>query len=127
MKRPWILVLAFVAVFVAGGAVGIAADLFAIGAVPSNRVTEKFQMSVGVAPTGKDLRPGWISQEREVVNVPSHYGRLITVHGGREAAVFWYQDEGGRIRNVVVEQADSIWYLLAQKTSSDLDVTARKK
>lgn len=126
MKNRWILVLAFVGVFALGGAIGLAADRYYVGAVPSNLLTEEFKMSVGVSASGAPNRPNWIRQDREVVNVPEHYGRLIAVNTTGDASVLWYQDDMSRIRNVVLEQPGATWYLIDHTNTTELKLTRRK-
>ena len=126
MKNRRVLALTFVAVFVLGGTLGLAADRYFVGAVPSNLATERFKMSVGVSASGSPNRPNWINQSREVVNVPDHYGRLITINSGPDTAILWYQDEGGRIRNVVIEQPSNTWYMINSEKTTELKVTRQK-
>ena len=126
MQNRWMLALAFVAVFALGGAIGFAADRYYVGAIPSNLVTEEFKMSVGVSSAGSPNRANWINQSREVLNVPEHYGRLVTINGDRDTALLWYQDDSGRIRNVVIEQPADTWYMIDHGKTTELKITRRK-
>jgi len=126
MKTRWILGPAFVGILVLGAAIGVAADRFYIGAIPSNRITEEFKMSVGVAASGHQNRATWQVQNREVVNIPRHYGQLVSVSSDGDVAIFWYQDDLGRLRNVVLERPADTWYLLNNLKSDDLKETRRK-
>ena len=126
MKNRWILVLAFVAVFALGGALGVAAERYYVGGIPSNVVSEEFKMSVGVSASGTPNRPNWIKQDREVVNIPSHFGRLVSVDSTNDSAVFWFEGDGGRLRNVVIDQPANTWYMLRPTKSTELKVSQRK-
>jgi len=126
MKIRWTRGLAFVAVLALGAALGVAADRFYIGAIPSNRVTEEFKMSVGVSTSGLRNRATWQVQNRETVNVPAYYGRLVSTSGDADFAVFWYQDEQGRLRNVVLERPGETWYMVHHLETDQVKETRRK-
>ncbi|MEN8149373.1 MAG: hypothetical protein ABFS86_06090 [Planctomycetota bacterium] len=126
MRKRWTLLAVFVAVFALGGAIGIAADRYYVGAIPSNLISEEFKMSVGVSTSGSPSRANWIHQNREVLNVPEHYGRLVTINSDRETALLWYQDDNGRIRNVVIEQPADTWYMIDHQKTTELKLTRRK-
>jgi hypothetical protein len=89
---------------VAACAVGAVAEEAArwIGAAPSHKSVERFDMSLGVTAGQQPRRPGRIEEIREVLNVPAHYGPLAGVTGDAHAAVFWFRDADGALRNVVV-------------------------
>jgi hypothetical protein len=78
-----------------------------IGALPSHRSVERFDMSVGVTAGQLPRRPERIEEEREVLHVPAHYGALAHVTGDATATVFWFRDGEGALRNVVVRDAPS--------------------
>jgi hypothetical protein len=126
MKTRWTRGVAFLAVLALGAALGVAADRFYIGGIPSNRVTEEFKMSVGVSTSGLRSRPTWQTQNREAVNVPQHYGRLVSVSSDADFAVFWYQDEQGRLRNVMLERPADTWYMIDHIETDELKETRRK-
>ena len=42
---------------------------------------------------------------RKVIYVPAEYGRLVTVSGGPEGAMLWF-DQNGELRNVRVSRRD---------------------
>jgi len=99
MQKP-VIVFAVV-VGLAAGALGreIAA---AIGAVASHRSYERFDMSVGVTAGQAPRRAERLEEDREVLNVPGHYGTLVSVTGDANVAIFWYRDVEGAMRNAVV-------------------------
>ena len=100
MKRNVTLVLVAVAALAAGA---LAEEgLRQIGAVASHRLLERYDMSVGVTANQSARRPVQFAEDREVLFVPSHYGSLAQITGDAQAAVFWYRDGAGTLRNVVV-------------------------
>jgi hypothetical protein len=105
MKRRAVLttVAAFVAVLVVGAAAGIAADRFIHGAFVSHWLTDEFRMSTGVTAAGNPDRARKFKLSREVINVPEHYGKLVTINEQGNRTVFWFQSTNGRVRNVIVE------------------------
>ena len=96
-----------VAVAVAALAAGALAQeaLRWIGAVPSHHSLERYDMSVGVTASQQPRRPVRFDENREVLNVPAHYGALVGVTGDSSATVFWFKDADGSLRNAVVRDA----------------------
>ena len=76
-----------------------------IGASPSHRSVEHFEMSVGVTASQQPRRAVRFDEVREVLNVPGHYGPLFAVTGDAQTSVLWYRDADGSIRNAVVTDA----------------------
>jgi len=75
-----------------------------IGAIPSHRSVEKYDMSVGVSPAQTPRRAERLEEDREVMNVPAHYGQFVGMTGDSAATVLWYRDAEGSLRNVVVRE-----------------------
>ncbi|MHC4470468.1 MAG: hypothetical protein ACYS99_05835, partial [Planctomycetota bacterium] len=110
MKRLLPVVIAFAAGLMATQVVAQAERLI-FGVLPSHRVTEKFDMSVGISAGGRVHRAREVIQTRERLNEPAHYGDVIAVTGNNEAVVLWYRDKDSRIRNAIVENPDKTLYL----------------
>jgi len=93
-----------------------------LGVLYSHGVAEDFTISVGATVQNVPKRPDRLRQLREQVNVPSHYGQLVTVtaHGNR--AVLWYRGGDGIVRNAVVEAPDREMYRLKPTPSTDLEL-----
>jgi hypothetical protein len=102
----WFALAAACALFGAVAAIafaqGIGTDFR--GAFPSHDSEESFEMSVGLTPSGRPNRARTIREVRKQVALPSYYGRLVGVTGDAHAAILWYQDDSGHVRNVVVPQ-----------------------
>jgi len=75
-----------------------------LGVVPSHTFTERFDMSVGMSGGGRPLRATTITQARERLNQPEHYGTLVDVTGNADVAVLWFRDKDGRVRNAIVDK-----------------------
>jgi len=121
MKRLLPIVAAFAAGFLATEVVA-QAETYIFGVLPSHRVTESFDMSVGISPGGREHRPREVVQVRERLNQPAHYGNVIAVTGGADAAVLWYRDKGGVIRNAILEKPSAVMYLVAPTAIEKLEV-----
>jgi hypothetical protein len=121
MKRLLPVVAAFAAGFLATEVVA-QAEKFIFGVLPSHRVTESFDMSVGISAGGRELRAREVVQVRERLNQPAHYGDVIAVTGDAESAVLWYRDKSGIVRNAIVEKPSGVLYLVAPTTSEKLEV-----
>ena len=52
---------------------------------------------------GKDKARKKVSEQRQLLSLPAHYGSLVGVTGSGQQAVLWYQDDMGVIRNVIIE------------------------
>jgi hypothetical protein len=46
--------------------------------------------------------------DRNVLRIPQHYGKLISVTMAERKPVLWYEDAEGSIRNVVLADAQSL-------------------
>ena len=71
----------------------------------SHGVKETYRISIGVDPADKPRKEDRVDEIRTHFNIPQHYGNLVGVTGHGDAAVFWYQDSTGVIRNAIVPQA----------------------
>ena len=59
-------------------------------------------------------------QAREQINVPDFYGSLVTITGDNKLVVFWFQDEEGVIRNVILDRPVDDNYLLVPTATREL-------
>ena len=73
------------------------------GVWPSGVVEESHEMPIGYDLKGKDKARKKVSEFRQLLSLPAHYGSLVGVTGSGKDAVLWYQDEAGVIRNVIIE------------------------
>jgi len=76
-----------------------------IGAWKSEQVRESFEISIGLTALGKPRPMKRYVEDRTRLFVPQHYGNLVGITGNGESSVFWYQDGGGVVRNVVVPES----------------------
>ena len=98
-----------------------------IGAAPSHRSFERFDMSIGVTAGQLPRRPARVEEDRNVLNVPSHYGSLVGVTGDSHATVFWYRSDDGAMRNaVLIEPAHSL-YKVQQVPATRFEVDNREQ
>jgi len=121
MKRLLPIMAAFAAGFLATEVVA-QAEKFIFGVMPSHRVTETFDMSVGMSAAGTELRAREVIQIRERLNQPAHYGDVIAITGDADAAVLWYRDKGGIIRNAILEKPSAVMYLVAPTAIEKLEI-----
>jgi hypothetical protein len=121
MKRLLPIVAAFAAGFLATEVVA-QAEQYIFGVMPSHRVTESFDMSVGVSAGGRELKAREVVQVRERLHQPAHYGDVIAVTGNAEAAVLWYRDKTGVIRNAILEKPSGVMYAVYPTAIEKLEV-----
>lgn len=76
-----------------------------IGAWESEKVRESYEISIGLTTLGKPRPMKRHEEDRTQLLVPQHYGNLVGISGNGESSIFWYQDAGGVVRNVVVPQS----------------------
>ena len=119
-------------VFVAGiaalafGAGAFAQDMVSwIGAAPSHRSLERYDMSIGVTAGQQARRAARVDEERNVFNVPGHYGTLVGTTGDSHATVFWFRDAEGAMRNVVVTEPANRTYKVQQVPTSRFEADLR--
>lgn len=125
-KRTVLTVAAVAACAFAAGA--FAADSVAwLGAAPSHRTIERYDMSLGVTAGQSPRLPRRLEEERKAFVVPSHYGSLVTITGDSQAAVFWYRSDDGVVRNAVLTAPAATPYRLQQAGSSRLESDQREK
>ena len=101
-----------------------------IGAIPSHRSLEKFDMSIGVTASQQPRRAVRFDDDREVYVVPSHYGALVAVTSGSDttaSSVLWFKDDSGALRNVVVPNTAETPYKIETSVSSRIEVDLREK
>jgi hypothetical protein len=125
MRRTALVTL--VAVAAASFAAGASAQDAArwIGAVPSHRSLEEYEMSVGVTAGQLPRTPTKLKEEREVLHVPGHYGEFAGLTGDATTAVFWFRDAERALRNVVVHDAASRAVKLAVSATSRFEADQR--
>jgi hypothetical protein len=128
MRKPVVTLVAVAAgAFAAGAFAEDAAQeaLKWIGALPSHRSVERFDMTLGVTTGQLPRRPERIEEDREVLHVPAHYGGLAHVTGDGAATVFWFRDADGALRNVVVRDAQSRAVKVVSPPSSRYEADVR--
>ena len=74
-----------------------------LGVWPAGVVEESHEMPIGYDLKGKDKAREKVSEQRQLLSLPAHYGSLVGVTGSGQQAVLWYQDDMGVIRNVIIE------------------------
>jgi hypothetical protein len=123
------IVLALAGVGIVGFVGGALAEGTAnwIGAAPSHRSIERYDMSIGVTAGQAARRPDRIEEDREVLNLPSHYGTLVGVTQDADAAVFWYRDAEGSLRNSVVKSPASRLLKIQCVPSTRYEADAREE
>lgn len=77
------------------------------GIWPSHGVKETYWISIGIDAADKPRKDDRVDELRQHWNLPQHYGNLVGITGNGDAAVFWYQDAGGVLRNAIVPAANS--------------------
>ena len=90
------------------------------GIYPSHELVERFRLSSGVTTGGRPVRDTERLQAREQLNVPDFYGSLVTITGDNKLVVFWFQDEEGVIRNVILDRPVDDNYLLVPTATREL-------
>jgi len=125
LNRRLVLILALGALLV-GATVGFAADRFLLGIYPSHHLREEFKLSVGVNAAGTPNRPDRVITDREVLNLPGHFGKLVAVTGDVRTAILWYSDDMGRLRNVVLDNPGEGAYVIQQMQTVDLRTDERR-
>jgi hypothetical protein len=90
----------------------------------SHSVKEIYHISIGIDAADKPRKEERAEEIRQHWNLPQHYGNLIGVTGQGDAAVFWYQDAGGVIRNAIVPSANTqlhrISYTMTSRYEEDI-------
>jgi len=127
MNKLAFLVLGLVAGAVAASAVAQEnGSGGALGVIPSHEVREDFEMSVGVTAGDRPRRESRIVQHRLQVNLPQHYGALISVTQEGARTVLWYRDEADTVRNAVLEDAAGTLYTIVPTRTKDVEIERRK-
>lgn len=127
MKKSQLL-LAASALALAFGAGAFAQDVVSwIGAAPSHRSFERYDMSIGVTAGQLARRPARVDEERSVYSVPSHYGTLVGMTGDSHFSVFWYRDAEGAMRNVVVAEPANRTYKVQQVATTRFEADIREQ
>ena len=103
-SKTVVTLVALAAASFAAGAFAEDASRF-LGAAPSHKSVERYDMSVGVTAGQLPRLPSKFEEVREVLHVPSHYGQLAGVTSDGSSGVFWFRDADGALRNVVVPDA----------------------
>ena len=73
------------------------------GVWPAGVVEESHEMSLGYDLKGKDTARKEVSELRQLLSLPAHYGSLVGITGSGQQSVLWYQDSAGVVRNVIIE------------------------
>jgi hypothetical protein len=109
------------------GALAQEAAVTWLGAAPSHRAFEKFDMTIGVTAGQQPRRPVRIEEDRAVLHIPSHYGSVMAVTGDSHTAVLWYRSEDGSMRNVVVQSPDVNRFKVMQVPTSRYEIDNREQ
>jgi len=118
--KKWTALVAVLSVAVSSYTVGRGAGArggFFPGALPVGRNTQIFSMPGGFTALGKLGDPRRFTDKREHRFIPEHYGTLIGISSHLEAAVLWFRDEDGRIRNVSLQGVSGTNFLLETQPS----------
>ena len=94
----------------------------AFGAYPSHVTEDSYQISVGATAGGNHNRDKRQTELRETVVVPEHYGGVVAVTPAQGAAVVWYQNEQGVLRNVILTQPEASLYRLEPHSTDSREV-----
>lgn len=78
-----------------------------IGLWESELLEEKFDISIGLDGLGKPRPAREHSEQRTQLLLPQHYGNLVSITGNGSAAILWYQDGSGVIRNAIIPDASA--------------------
>ncbi|MFN0057686.1 MAG: hypothetical protein ACKVX7_04445 [Planctomycetota bacterium] len=88
-----------------------------LGVAYSHGVMERYEMSIGVDGLGRAVKERTREEIREHINIPSHYGRVISVTQNGDAAIVWFEGQGV-IRNAVLSEVDTRLYRLELSPTS---------
>ncbi|MGA1201366.1 MAG: hypothetical protein ACYTGJ_06170 [Planctomycetota bacterium] len=104
------------------GGAGKAIAQVITGLWASHQVEESYRISIGVDANGKPRRDGKVDELRTHYNLPIHYGNLIGITGHDGAAVFWYQDNTGVVRNAIVPDAATALSRIGYTDTKELEL-----
>ena len=76
-----------------------------IGLWESEVIEESYDISIGLDALGKPRPARGQGEMRTQLLLPQHYGNLVAITGNGTAAVMWYQDGAGTIRNSIIPDA----------------------
>ncbi|MEM7164898.1 MAG: hypothetical protein AAF581_05500 [Planctomycetota bacterium] len=82
--------------------------------------SETYRMPGGYTVGGRVGDPRRFCDRRQHHFVPDHLGQLLEITQSGPNAVFWYEDDNGQLRNVVVCDADKQLVLLEKQPSRRL-------
>ncbi|MEC9475673.1 MAG: hypothetical protein VX764_01410 [Planctomycetota bacterium] len=92
----------------AGGTVSASAEYQElVGLWRAELLEETYDMSIGLDGLGKPRPARGRFEQRTQLLLPQHYGNLVSITGNGTAAVLWYQDGLGVIRNAIIPDANS--------------------
>ena len=91
----------------AGGTAPASADYQGLlGLWESEVLEDTYDISIGLDGLGKPRPARGHSEQRTELLLPQHYGNLVSITGNGTAAIFWYQEGMGVIRNAIVPDAN---------------------
>ncbi|MGE4618641.1 MAG: hypothetical protein AAEJ04_02395 [Planctomycetota bacterium] len=118
MKKIWVqgsmiglfcgVIFGVTAGWAIGGGTSASADYPGlIGLWEAQKIEESYDISIGVDGLGKPRPARGHSEQRTQLLLPQHYGNLVGITGNESAAILWYQDGTGVIRNAIIPDAAS--------------------
>ena len=122
MKKLAILVIGVVLGAFVTSSVAQETARHVLGVLISFQEREKFDISLGIGPGDRPLRARRITQQREVVASPAHYGSVIAITDGDGTAILWFRDEQGLIRNAVVDDPAGRLYVVRPTGVRNLEI-----
>ncbi len=75
------------------------------GAESVGTVFESYKMPLGVRASGAPATPKVVDDERTLLHVPLHFGEILVVTPHGNGDVFWFRDDAGDLRNVIIDAA----------------------
>jgi hypothetical protein len=126
VKKHGIIVTGILTTLLIGAAAGVAADRLIAAAARSHILTDEFRMSVSVTAAGDPARPVRLIQDRDVFNVPAHYGNLVNITTEGNRTILWYNNNQHRLRNLIIEGAGEKLVAIQIMPVTDLRVEASR-
>lgn len=123
------LVVAALAGIALGGlaGAGLAQDgiVRSFGFWESHVSQDRFELELGITPSGRPGLPKRQKDDRTVLMVPSHYGELFQITQNGADSVLWFRTSSGELRNTVLaDSARTAWQV---ERTATLDREARLK
>lgn len=124
--KLWVILIVCVLTLVSASPASLTISEDEVGFWSSHEMTESYKLSTGLTVGGKPGSPKLYSERKEVFKLPQYYGNLIGVTGSSSAAVFWFQDGDGVIRNAVIQDASDRGVRIEYGAVTNFKTTARR-